>query len=86
MRPGQVRDLAGNLPCEVFSRPSPATRRSQVRCRSMFPAAGVLTSLNRKSEPRIPSPESRILHCFHKKLLNEEVLEHVSAKHVQELS
>ena len=53
MRPGQVRgphrarlrggveirDLAGTLPCEVFSRLSRATRRSQVRCRNMSPAA-----------------------------------------------
>jgi hypothetical protein len=38
--PLQVRDLAGSLPCEVFSRLSPATRRSQVRCRRMSPAAG----------------------------------------------
>jgi hypothetical protein len=29
MRPGQVRDLSGFLPCDVFSRLSPATRRSQ---------------------------------------------------------
>jgi hypothetical protein len=28
-RPGQVRDLAGLLPCDVFSRLSRATRRSQ---------------------------------------------------------
>ena len=28
MRPGQVRDLAGILPCDVFSRLSRATRRS----------------------------------------------------------
>src|SRR5688572_26014862 len=38
-RPDQVRDLAGSLPCEVFSRLSPATRRSQVRCRRMSPVA-----------------------------------------------
>ena len=29
LRPGQVRDLAGILPCDVFSRLSRATRRSQ---------------------------------------------------------
>jgi hypothetical protein len=39
MRPGQVRDLTGSLLYEVFSRLSPATRRSQVRCRRMSPAA-----------------------------------------------
>ena len=38
-RPDQVRDLVGSLPCEVFSRLSPETRRSQVRCRRTSPVA-----------------------------------------------
>ena len=35
LRPGQVRDLAGILPCDVFSRLSRATRARKVRCRSV---------------------------------------------------
>jgi hypothetical protein len=33
-----IRDLASSHPCEAFSRLSRETRRSLVRCRSLFSA------------------------------------------------
>ena len=59
-RPGQVRDLAGVLPCEVFSRLSRATRRSHGSLPQHVSHCPVRRA-ERVSQARLPGAAGRVL-------------------------